>query len=209
MALLECPLCTFSVLPTDDYVLQLHFEQVHTEDSPFRIEDDPEPLPPLPPRPSSNRLKHVDEDAPSDSEDENSVLCPEPDCGEVILLSDFNDHLDLHSAATLSFDETTGKYHSQQPASMKQAFNSETTTTTNTAAKSKDLSFLEQNFNTGVPDALRHHEDSSGKMKKKAQRGRGDSIGEKSTLSRSIAAFNPFTRLKVKAPQNTARLGVG
>lgn len=120
MALLECPLCPFSVLPSDDYVLQLHFEQEHTEDSPFRIENDTEPLPRLPARPSSHRKKDVDDNAASDSEDGSSVLCPEPDCGELVLLSDFNEHLDLHSAATLSFDETTGKYqyHSQQTVDM-------------------------------------------------------------------------------------------
>jgi hypothetical protein len=28
--LLECPMCDFTVLPVDDYILQLHFEQVHT-----------------------------------------------------------------------------------------------------------------------------------------------------------------------------------
>ena len=47
MELLDCPLCDFAVLPADDYALQLHFEQEHTEDSPFVVKDDPEPLPPL------------------------------------------------------------------------------------------------------------------------------------------------------------------
>ena len=46
MDTLHCPMCEFAVPQSDDYVLQLHFEQIHTEDSPFRIEDDPEPLPP-------------------------------------------------------------------------------------------------------------------------------------------------------------------
>ena len=120
MALLECPLCEYKVLPTDDYVLQLHFEQVHTEDSPFIIEDDPEPLPPpLPPRPSTSETESEEEgDVPA-----GYVLCPQEECGEVVLLTDFNDHLDMHTAETLSFDETTGQYHSNQPTNMQQVTN--------------------------------------------------------------------------------------
>lgn len=210
MALLECPQCTFSVLPSDVYVLQLHYEQTHTDDSPFRIEDDPEPLPPpLPPRPSSQSSSHVDGATPSYLTDENSVLCPEPDCAEVVLLSDFNDHLDLHTAATLSFDETTGKYHSQRPYDIDIDMRASNSTTNNmTTGTSKEPSLLEQNFDT-APGARRHG-DEARKSKKKSPRGRGNSTGsEKSTLSRSIAAFNPFSRFKpVKAPNSTARLGV-
>jgi hypothetical protein len=205
ITLLECPLCDFSVLPSDDYVLQLHFEQVHTDDSPFRIHDDPEQLPPsLPPRPSSQQPQHVDEGVASDSEDEDSVLCPESDCGEIVPLSDFNDHLDLHAAETLSFDDTTGKYHSRQPTNMKALSNN------NHTSNLHDPSFLEQNFDTAIPEALRRNDDPGRKLKKKIERGRGDSTGsEKSTLARSIAAFNPFSRGKlVKGPKNSVRLGV-
>lgn len=214
MELLGCPLCSFSVRPDDNYVLQLHFEQVHTEDSPFRIENDPEPLPPpLPPRPSSmtnqQQQAPTEEDTPSDSEDENSVLCPEPDCGELILLCDFNDHLDLHAAATLSFDEATGKYHSRKPSA---AANMRVLASASSYSKgaSKEPSFLEQNFDTNLPEALRNG-DNGHKLKKKVHRSRGDSGGsEKSTLSRNILSFNPFARLgkQVKPPQGTARLGV-
>ena len=102
---LECPLCDFTVLPSDDYVLRLHFEQLHTTDSPFIIEDDPEPLPPpLPPRPDR------DSAPASDDEAENSVFCSVPDCGELVSLEELNEHLDYHAAESLSFDETTGEY---------------------------------------------------------------------------------------------------
>jgi hypothetical protein len=109
---LECPLCDFTVLPSDDYVLRLHFEQLHTTDSPFIIQDDPEPLPPpLPARPSSTRSdKHTDRTTPAPDEIENSVYCPASDCGELVSLVDFNDHLDYHAAESLSFDEATGEY---------------------------------------------------------------------------------------------------
>jgi hypothetical protein len=108
MELLECPMCDFTIPPKDhgDYVLLLHFEQVHTTDSPFVVEDDPEPLPPsIPLSPSSKRKHAVDTPSDDSEEDEGTVVCHEPDCGEVVSLPDFNDHLDYHTAETLSFDE--------------------------------------------------------------------------------------------------------
>jgi subtilase family serine protease len=151
----------------------------------------------------------VDEATPSYAKGENTVLCPEPDCAEVILLSDFNDHLDLHTAATLSFDETTGKYHSQRPTDIDIDMRASNSTTNNmTMATLNEPSLLGKNFNAALPPGARRHEDDARKLKKK-YRGRGNSTGsEKSTLARSIAAFNPFSRKPVKAPNSTVRLGV-
>ncbi|KAF1953161.1 DUF1671-domain-containing protein [Byssothecium circinans] len=113
---LECPMCNFTVSSKDDYVLQLHFEQVHTADSPFIIQDDPATLPASLPDHVLNG-EGVPESVADAAEDDNTVLCPEPDCCELVPLEDFNDHLDYHAAETLSFDETTGEYHSKQPTS--------------------------------------------------------------------------------------------
>jgi hypothetical protein len=232
MDLLTCPSCDFAVLPSDEYVLQLHFEQVHVEDSPFRIQDETSVSPPrLPPRPSSKRSIHVDEssednndpehlpslppmpssksrkltkDTPSDTEDDNSVLCPEPDCGELVLLSDYIEHLDYHAAETLSFDETTGKYRTHQPANMHDHYS-----TANSSTHSKP-SWQEHNFNAALPDALRRNGEK-GKLKKRTTRGRGDSnSSEKSTLSRSMASFIGLTRSykQVKPPPMKGKLGV-
>lgn len=197
--LLECPLCEYKVLPTDDYVLQLHFEQVHTDDSPFIIEDDPEPLPPpLPPRPSPRGPKREEDEDEDEDVPAGYVLCPQEECGEVVLLIDFNDHLDLHASETLSFDESTGQYHSKQQTDM---------------GYPNEPSFSErQNFNTALPDVLRQHDDGKHhKLKKKTHhRSRNDSSGsEKSTLSRSIMSFNPFSKFSkpIKPPQSPTRLG--
>lgn len=211
MALLGCPLCTFAVLPSDNYVLQLHFEQEHTEDSPFCIQDDPEPLPkPLPAKASSAR-PHVDTDTPSESDDENNVLCPEPNCGELVLLSDFNDHLDLHAAETLSFDEATGKYRTQQPADIhtQQPLDDSIDTTSSNMGTSKEPSFLEQGFHAAAlpPTGPRRSGDDGRRLKKKPRARGNSSASEKSTLSRSIAAFNPFSKVKAKPVHETARLG--
>ncbi|KAJ4303008.1 hypothetical protein N0V90_001899 [Kalmusia sp. IMI 367209] len=204
-ALLDCPLCDFTVLPTDDYVLQLHFEQVHTTDSPFRIEDDPDlHPPPLPRRPASTLSANETQSTLSSDEGENSVLCPEPDCGELVLLNEYNDHLDYHAAETLSFDETTGKYHCRRVADMHGS-----KANAHHAGSTKS-SFLEQNFGTEPPEGLRRPDNPGRKSKRKPQRGRSDtSCSEKSTLSRSIQTFNPFAKAdkKVKPPSSSCRLG--
>ncbi|KAF1851065.1 DUF1671-domain-containing protein [Cucurbitaria berberidis CBS 394.84] len=204
MELLECPMCDFTVLPSDDYVLQLHFEQAHTTDSPFVVDDDPESQPPvLPPRPSSKR-KHVG-DTPSSDEEDNTVVCPEPGCSELVLLSDFNDHLDYHAAETLSFDETTGKYRSHHSSATMQSL---VAAQNPHAGPSKSL--LEHTFSTDMPDTLKKNEGHGRKIKKHAHRNRSDTnSSEKSTLSRSILSFNPFAKLDktVKPPNKSARLG--
>lgn len=200
MDFLQCPMCDFAVHPIDEYTLQLHFEQVHTTDSPFIIEDDPEPLPPaLPPRPSSKR-KQVG-DTPSSDEGDNSVVCPEPHCGEIILLSDFNDHLDFHTAETLSFDETTGKYHSHHSSATMHKL---ATSYHDTAASECDSSVA-----TSVTS--KHHGSHRRRLKKHSQRQRSNtSSSEKSVISRSISTFNPFANSEktVKPPNKSARLGV-
>lgn len=209
MELLECPMCDFTVLQKDDYILQLHFEQVHTENSPFVIEDDPEPLPPsLPLRPSS--LRHDAEDTPSsdDSEEEESTtVCPDPNCGEVVPLSDFNDHLEYHNAETLSFDETTGKYHSHHSSATMQG----STSSRRSHASQARTTTSERSFSTDLSDALKRTDAHGRKSKKHPHRHRRDTDeSEKSTIGRSILGFNPFAKpdKSVKPPIKSARLGV-
>jgi hypothetical protein len=193
MELLECPMCDFTIPSKDhgDYVLQLHFEQVHTTDSPFVIEDDPEPLPPsIPLSPSSKRKLAVDTPSDDSDEEESTVVCPEPNCGEVVSLADFNDHLDYHTAESLSFDETTGKYHSHHPSATMQS------STGTRRGSSKNSSAAE-----GHSRKTKKHTRSEG---------RHASSSEKSTIGRSILTFNPFAKpdKSVKPPLKSARLGV-
>jgi hypothetical protein len=182
-------MCDFTVHPNDEYVLQLHFEQVHTEDSPFVVKDDPEPL--LQHELSSKR-KH-DSETPSSDEDESMVACPEPDCGELVPLLDFNDHLDYHAAESLSFDETTGKYSSHHSkAAMQEQYST------------SDSHASHSNHEFQTVTRKRHG-------RKKSQRGRSNtSSSEKSTLSRTIDAFNPFNEKnnRPKPPNRNGRLGV-
>jgi len=162
---------------------------------------DPESLPPLPPRPSPKVATRIG-GPPSDDGLDNTVLCPEPDCGELILLTDFNEHLDYHALETLSFDETTRQYRSQNPANMYDSY-----TPANSTKHSKP-SFLEHSFTTTLPDALRRNDDGGRKVKKTA-RGRDSSDSEKSTLSRSMASFIPFAKFdkKAKPPPIKGKLG--
>lgn len=194
--LLACPMCDFAVLSTDDYILQLHFEQMHTTDSPFKIEDDQEP-----PLPATAKRKHVT-DTPSSDDEEGTVTCPEPDCGELVLLTDFNDHLDFHAAESLSFDETTGKYHSQHPSA-----------TMHDLARHPQSAFSGHTFADCDQKTSTRHDDHGHrhKHKKHGHRPRSNTnSSEKSTLSRSILSFNPFAKpdKAVRPPNKSARLGV-
>ncbi|KAH3906949.1 hypothetical protein HBI56_113240 [Parastagonospora nodorum] len=199
--LLECPMCAFTVLHTDDYILQLHFEQVHTTDSPFKIDGDVEP-----PLPTAPKRKHAHADTPdttsSDDDEGDMVTCPEPECGEVVSLADFNDHLDFHAAESLSYNGTTGKYHPHYSSAAMQtlaAHQPHESFTKNT--------FSEYHFTTDLPDALKK---ADGHGKNHGHRKRSNtSSSEKSTLSRSILTFNPFTKAEksIKPPNKSARLG--
>jgi len=190
-------MCDFTVLPSDDYVLQLHFEQVHTTDSPFLIHDDSTKLLSVPPQPSYDFR-----DTPSsDEEEEETVACPEPGCGEVVLLIDFNEHLDYHSAESLSFDDT-GNYTHHSSATMQGS----STANSSSHTRHPKTDFSESNVSTKVAEASKH----GGPHKLKKHRNRGRRGSEKSTLSRSINAFNPFAKFDktVKPPVKSARLGV-
>lgn len=107
--LFDCGLA-FSNLET----LHLHIELDHREDndvSPFLARPDSPPvassswgqqMPQLPTRPPPRVPVH-DEDShgSSESEAEPFTLCPEPHCGEQILLVELNEHLDFHEAEKL------------------------------------------------------------------------------------------------------------
>ncbi len=201
--LLECPMCDFAVLPTDEYIIQLHFEQVHTTDSPFVVQDGSASPPPSMSSKLGSTSKHVGETLSSD-EEANTVECSHPDCGELVPLPDLNDHLDYHAAETLSFDESTGTYHSHSSSA-----NMHDLTTTHTGS-SKHKS-LDPHFDADVTDTASGHSGQGRKIKNHAPRNRSNTnSSEKSTLSRSILTFNPFTVFDktVKPPNKTGRLGV-
>ena len=187
--LLTCPMCPFAVPPTGTYVLELHFEQVHTPDSPFRIIDDPEAPSLSTVFGSSERSKPGD--VTSDEDDDNYVLCPRPDCGEDVLLADLDDHLKFHAAESLAVDDEADTGHLKMQ----------------TLTEESTPSFLQENFTSEVPDALRHTH------RKKIKRKRGSSsASEKSILSRSILSFIPFSAKFAanitKQPASSIRLGV-
>jgi hypothetical protein len=196
LGLLECPMCDFAVLPSDDYVLQLHFEQLHTTDSPFKIEDDAASPPP------ASRL----EDTPSSDEGEHAVLCPEPDCAELVPLIDFNDHLDFHAAESLSFDETTGKYHSHHSSTAMQGLAPH-----HAHSASTKSTYHENNSAIDLPESEKRHGGHGHRHKKHRHRDRSSTCSsKKSTLSRSIISYHPLTKVDktIKPPSKSARLGV-
>ena len=109
----ECPFsCGTTFSRNDWYQLALHIEEEHTEDSPFVVREDGAA--------SEGEEGNADDSGPSttssteadnestDSEEEKDeyVLCPEEDCGEVVPLIEYTDHLDLHQAENAILDDS-------------------------------------------------------------------------------------------------------
>ncbi len=110
----ECPFsCGKTFSRIDWYQLALHIEEEHTEDSPFVVREDgaasegEEEGNADDSGPSTTRSQEADNES-TDSEEEKDeyVLCPEEDCGEVVLLIEYTDHLDLHQAENAILDDS-------------------------------------------------------------------------------------------------------
>lgn len=94
---IACPFCGFR--KDDEYAIQLHIEEHHTEDSPFSIMNS---APDLPPRRDARRTD------PSERRDGEWMKCTRPGCGEYLLVSDVQEHLDFHEAVDASEDDVEG-----------------------------------------------------------------------------------------------------
>lgn len=214
MKRLECPLCDFTILERDHYFLQLHFEQAHTTDSPFVIQDDPEPLPPsLPHRPAPTRSN---EDSPSsdddydseDSQEEGTVSSSSPDSDELVSSSDCDDHTEPHDTETVSFDKSTGKYHSQSSST---AMNTSSPTHRLQKHHARSMSAEPNSKSDAFAAALEKADTPRHKPRhRRHRRRRNTNDSETTTISRSIVSFNPFAKQgrKAKPPTKSARLGV-
>ncbi|SMR59724.1 unnamed protein product [Zymoseptoria tritici ST99CH_3D1] len=87
----ECPFCGFY---SNEYAVQLHIEQQHTEDSPF-VSQTQEPVAPAAPVSEHNASRTSAE----------WTRCTREGCGELIPLAGIDEHLDLHMALDLSQEE--------------------------------------------------------------------------------------------------------
>lgn len=106
---LECPFCQFH--DESEYVLLLHIEALHTDDSPFVVKDDPantgltsgltRSLGPG----NFNQLDYEFGSRTEDDEETMYVLCPEPGCEEPVLLMELQTHLDFHEAEQISMED--------------------------------------------------------------------------------------------------------
>jgi zinc finger-containing ubiquitin peptidase 1 len=102
---ISCPFCGFK--GEEEYLIQLHIEEHHTEDSPFVVNETPYKTeirtPALPPRPGSGLHSAASSRQPSD--DNPWVKCTRPACGEYVHISDIQEHLEFHEAAAVSDDD--------------------------------------------------------------------------------------------------------
>ncbi|KAI5779286.1 peptidase family C78-domain-containing protein [Geopyxis carbonaria] len=91
---LECPFCQYQVSAADEYILLLHIESQHTDDSPFIPRDDATSAP-------LNPFEYLDDDNDPES---CYVCCPEDGCEELILLLELQNHMDFHTAEHFSME---------------------------------------------------------------------------------------------------------
>ncbi|GME42391.1 hypothetical protein GTA08_BOTSDO09135 [Neofusicoccum parvum] len=206
-SILECPFCGYT--SRESYMIILHIEERHTDDSPFVVKEGPDApaFAPSPPGRSHPTSPSNPRNAPSeDGGDDAWVLCPEPDCGEQIPLQDLNEHLDLHLAERLE---------------SQAAANSASTSTASQRAKMRQTApsiASEHSFGPadhGFSEEPRHHRNSSqhhaNGHAKTTTRPRSDS--EKTTLSRSILdILTPSSggkKLTKSKEPGSARLGKG
>lgn len=100
---LECPFCQF--YDSDEYVLLLHIEALHTENSPFVVKEERKSTTSdIIGRGSFNPLDYEPRKAP-ESEEMSYVLCPESGCGESVMLMELQTHLDFHDAEQISMED--------------------------------------------------------------------------------------------------------
>ncbi|KAI9677566.1 MAG: hypothetical protein M1817_006520 [Caeruleum heppii] len=98
---LSCPFCPFT--DHDTYILLLHVETLHAEgESPFVVREGSGEAASV--SGVSRPLSFTAAASPR-APSEAFVECPEHDCGEAILLTDLDTHLDMHLAENLSVAE--------------------------------------------------------------------------------------------------------
>jgi hypothetical protein len=160
--LFDCGL-TFSNLET----LHLHVELDHREDndtSPFLARPESPPVasssryqraPPLPTR-SPPQVPVYDEGSQGsrETEVEPYTLCPEPHCGEQILLIELNEHLNLHEAEKL-IDESS---ISESDSNRDQNMTSYSSVPISRHSSQTSQSHI-QNFSTDISPALKRRMD--------------------------------------------------
>ncbi|KAI9661652.1 MAG: hypothetical protein M1821_008890 [Bathelium mastoideum] len=108
---LECPFCGYE---TDDaYIISLHVEELHTDDSPFQVRD----VSSSAPLPSQHRQAPSTCHASIQESQGGWVQCPHEDCGEEVLLEEVNEHLDLHVAEKISSEDDSSITRSSMASS--------------------------------------------------------------------------------------------
>jgi hypothetical protein len=135
-----CPFCDFA--DSDAYFLTQHVELCHPEngESPFIARESPDPARPV----SSEDQTHTEhhENAPQDDTEEEYIDCPH-DCGESLLTTELQSHLDMHVAEGIALEDAAGGSSEEAEA----------------AVEADDEYYnIEANFSTDLPRALRNRQ---------------------------------------------------
>ncbi|EKG15893.1 Peptidase C78 ubiquitin fold modifier-specific peptidase 1/ 2 [Macrophomina phaseolina MS6] len=128
---LGCPFCAYT--SKDSYMLLLHVEERHTDDSPFVVKEAPdaaaqltEPSPGRQPTWRTSVGNDVGSDADQEYDDGGAgwMPCPNSECDEQIHIEDLDEHLDLHYAEGLVASQQQG-HSAALPHSTSQPSNGE------------------------------------------------------------------------------------
>jgi len=104
-----CPFCDYR---GDEYVVQLHIEEHHTEDSPWVVNEA------MVASPKTQHRLATSSSESSDGEDNPWIKCTRPQCNEYIHITDLDDHYEMHQAIDVAeADELASAKGGKRPAS--------------------------------------------------------------------------------------------
>ncbi|KAK0813749.1 hypothetical protein LTR02_001405 [Friedmanniomyces endolithicus] len=110
MAEIQCPFC--DICSTEPFVVHAHIEEDHAE-SPTTFNVDAAPAKHLSQLSRPQRTAH-----PAAEDEEPWTKCTRPRCGEYVLISDIDEHLEMHASLDIS-DTALATNHARSPKESK------------------------------------------------------------------------------------------
>lgn len=193
-------------------MLMLHVEERHTDDSPFVVREGPEAAAQLTPSPGRHDTSSYPQKAPAenDVDDNEWMLCPNPECGEQVQIEDLNEHLDLHYAeGILESQQHQATAHS---ISASPYATSQSSKRTNGKMRENTPSIASEHSFSAADSSFSSPGRTDGGSRRHHRKSRPRSNSDKSTITRTIRdVLIPDGGKKLKSKKSgsrSARLGV-
>ncbi|KAI9797537.1 MAG: hypothetical protein M1833_005448 [Piccolia ochrophora] len=187
-----CPLCGFT--DEDPYVVLLHVESLHPEEenvvpsqsvNGFEVEQAPV---------AAYRSLNVEEADLCPPDGKEYVTCPENECGEAVLYSELETHIDMHLAERMTLDELEGSSDAEMLRTKKAKIRHESGEVNDSRIVTAPISTRHKTVlvsNGDEPRRKRDHSDLESVSWKQIFKGHGSS----KTISRSSLPFPESRRL--------------